>query len=365
MQKKKVGITIYPEQAPLNETLDYLERAKKLGYELVFVSFVHLKKEQQKELEMTVEATKYASKLGYYVIADVAPSSFELLNVPKNNYEKIKAMGISCLRFDLPLTAMELAFLSHNEYGVDIQINMSSNDHLIDTILDYQPARTRISGCHNFYPQKNTALPLAFFHDCNQKFVKHNIETAAFIGSHFGNQGVASVNKELPTLEATRNLPCSTQAKLIFYSNEINNVMFGNAFASQEELEEVVKINRDTIALKVILENDITQEEKTILNFPQHFSRGDIAEFFIRSVYSRIVFKDFKVTPKNKQSIFNRGDVVIMNENGNSYKGEAHIILKDNFEIENNQYNLVGKIDPNEIILLDYVRPWAVFKFEF
>ncbi|WP_027062958.1 DUF871 domain-containing protein [Mesoplasma seiffertii] len=364
MQRKRIGISIYPEKAPLEETLKYLKTARDLGYEMVFVSFIHLQKHQQAEIAVVKQAIKYANELNFYIIADFHYPSLEMLEIPIDDFKLIYEMGISCVRFDSPALPKELADLTHNEYGIDIQLNMSNNDHLITNVLDYQPVLTRLNGCHNFYPQKHTGLPFDFFREANKKYVTKNLETSAFIGSHFGNQGPAGVNHELVTIEALRYLPCSTQAKYLFYTNEINNVLFGNAFATQTELEELVKVNRDEITLKIQLQPDITDEEMTILKWKKHFRRGDITEAFIRSTMTRVIYKDLEILSKKGPETFNRGDVIVVNKNGNSYKGELHIILIDNFKVDNNEYNLVGKIDQSELMLLDYVKPWAHFRFE-
>ncbi|WP_158695296.1 DUF871 domain-containing protein [Mesoplasma florum] len=364
MQKKKIGISVYPEQAELNETINYLNVARSYGYEILFVSFIHMMDKTEKDFEKLLKVIKHANDLDYYIIADFHYPSLEKMGIPIDDFKKIYEMGISCVRFDSPALASELSALTHNVYGIDIQLNMSNNDHLINNVLDYKPVLTRLNGCHNFYPQKNTGLPFNFFKECNVKYIKNNLETSAFIGSHFGNQGPAKVNAELPTIELIRDMECDTQAKFLFYTNEINNVLFGNSFASEEELKSVASLNRDEITFKINLNSEISAEEKEILYWNKHFRRGDITESFIRSTMSRVEFKDKKIQPRDNTYIFNRGDVVIVNENGASYKGELHIILNDNYQDKNKQYNLVGKIATQEMLLLNFINPWTHFQFE-
>ena len=54
-----------------------------------------------------------------------------------------------------------------------------------------------------------------------------------------------------------------------------------------------------------------------------------------------------------------RGDVVIVNDNLEHYRGELWILLKD-LELSD-EYNLVGRLSDHEDILLDWIRPRFLF----
>ena len=57
---------------------------------------------------------------------------------------------------------------------------------------------------------------------------------------------------------------------------------------------------------------------------------------------------------------FQRGDVVIGNDDFGKYKNELQIVLEPHSDPRK---NLVGKIPPEELMLLDFVKPWTKFKF--
>jgi len=139
--------------------------------------------------------------------------------------------------------------------------------------------------------------------------------------------------------------------------SQINNVLFGNPFATELELKEVSDLNKEEITLNIKLEKNVSKSELEIIDYKKHFRRGDITENYIRSTMTRILFKKEDIEPNNKNNVFSKGDVVIINNNGKNYKGELHIILKNNFTDTDNMYNLVGKIDNSEIKLLDYIEP--------
>ncbi|AUM62443.1 DUF871 domain-containing protein [Spiroplasma monobiae] len=362
--KRQLGISIYPEQSKFEKDKEYLDLAKKLGYEVVFTSVLHFvgSENEKEKADMVLKAIKYAKEIGFYTILDVEYKSMDLIGINVNDVSKCKEYGIDCLRLDSPSLPFEIANITHNKFGIDIQLNMSNNDSLIDNVMDYKPIKERLSGCHNFYPLEYTALPFDYFKEANQKYLKHNLSTAAFVGSHFGDMTTAVGWKELPTLEEQRNLSISEQAKILFYTNEINLVLIGNAYATQEELKELANIDRYEITLNIKPLYELSQSEKGILNF-DHFRRGDITEYFVRSTFSRVEFKNSSIEPKNTKKIYNKGDVVIINNNDIKYKGECHIIVKDNFEDKQQKYNWIGTVKESERRLIDFIGPWNHFRF--
>lgn len=364
--KRRLGISIYPEQSTFEKDKKYLEIAKKLGYEIVFTSILHygLDEDFDKKTSMVFKSIAYAKSLGFYIILDVEQNSMNKANIDKN-FLKCKTLGVDCVRLDTPLRASEIAFATHNEANIDIQLNMSSNDNLLETIMDFKPIQSRLSGCHNFYPLKYTGLPFNFFKECNKRFLKHRLETSAFVASHAGEMTTAVGWKELPTLELQRNLAIVQQAKILFYTDEIDNLLIGNAYATETELKLLAEVEKYRFTFDIKKEDWLTKEEEQIILSKQHFRRGDISEYFIRSSMTRILFKELKITPNNKKVNYHYGDVVVINDNDKKYKGELHIILKNDFKDEENKYNFVGKIIDEEKILIDYLKANSHFRFKF
>lgn len=362
---RKIGVSIYPEQSTFEQDKKYLDLAKELGYSVVFTSVLHFvgQKNDDKKAEMVLKSLKYAKKIGFYTILDVEYKSMELIGININDFSKCKEYGIDCIRLDSPSLPFEIAMTTHNESGVEIQLNMSNNDSLVDNVMDYQPISDRLSGCHNFYPLRYTALPYHFFSEANKRYRKYNLKTAAFVGSHSGEMTTATGWKELPTLEEQRNLPISTQAKILFYSNEIDTVIIGNAYAKKSELEQLALTERYEITFDLIVTKETTNLEKKVLMY-NHFRRGDITEYFVRSTFSRVKFKNDSIPARQTNSLFNFGDVVIVNDNDKKYKGECHIILKNNFKDFENKYNFVGTISDDEKKLIDCIKPWSNFRFK-
>lgn len=149
-------------------------------------------------------------------------------------------------------------------------------------------------------------------------------------------------------------MPIDIQAKYLFASALIDDVIIGNAYASEHELKAVANVNRYQLQLHVDYVADVNSIEKT-----QHFRRGDMNEMVIRSTIPRITYKDVPNKPHNNTENFQRGDILIGNDNFGIYKNELQIVLKPH---QDPRKNKVGSIAPEELFLLDFIKPWSKFK---
>ncbi|AXK51513.1 DUF871 domain-containing protein [Spiroplasma alleghenense] len=362
--KKQLGISIYPEQSTFEKDKAYLDFAKSLGYTQVFTSYFHVNNQPIEVIDKINKSLKYAKSIGFYTIADFENVSLQRLGIDLNDPKKCLEMGIDCIRLDSPSLPSEIAELTHNRYGIDVQLNMSNNDNLITNVMDFKPIKSRLSGCHNFYPQKNTAIPYDFFKEANQKYLQHRLSTAAFIGSHVGTQGPALGNKEFPTLEFMRFYDVVSQAKILMYCDEVDVIFFGNAYASEEELKLVSQIDRDEITFDFKTAHQVSPVEEKILFNHLHFRRMDITEAFIRYTMTRVYYKAEKILVGKQKASYNKGDVVIINDNDAHYKGECHIILQDNFKDDEKKYNFIGSIKPEELFLLNFIKANNRYQFK-
>ena len=66
--------------------------------------------------------------------------------------------------------------------------------------------------------------------------------------------------------------------------------------------------------------------------------------------------------PPHHTVAIKRGDVLIDNDEYGQYKGELQIALKP--MLNTGKVNVVGKIENHDLQLLDYLKPWAFFKFK-
>ena len=63
-----------------------------------------------------------------------------------------------------------------NPYGLSIGLNASTNDNIVGSIMAFKPNVERLLTCHNFYPQKYTALGQTFFDETSKEMKQYNMQ---------------------------------------------------------------------------------------------------------------------------------------------------------------------------------------------
>jgi len=225
--------------------------------------------------------------------------------------------------------------------------------------MSYKPNLESLLGCHNFYPHRYSGLSYKHFIQCSRQFKELGIRAAAFVSSNDAEFGPWPVREGLCTLEMHRGLPITVQAKHLFATGLIDDVIVANAFASESELKALSSVNNDMLLFDVELVDSIPEIERKIVLDELHFNRGDVSEYLIRSTQSRVKYKGHSFLPFNTPHI-KRGDILIDTSLYGHYAGELQIALKD---MENSgKTNVVGKIKDQEHLLLDYIEAWQKFK---
>lgn len=359
---KRLGISIYPEKSSKKEILDYIDLSSEMGFSRIFSCLLSVNKSKDEIKKDFIEINKYAKSKGFEVIVDVAPNIFSNLGISYNDLEFFDEINADGVRLDIGFTGNEEAIMTFNKYNLKIEINMSNNVHIIDTIMDYMPNRYNLYGCHNFYPHIYSGLNLDYFIKCTERFLKYGIKTAAFVTSQNKNTfGPWPVTQGLPTLEMHRFLPLDVQIKHFLAIDCIDDILISNCYPSYEELNSLKNLDLRLITFDVEMKKDVPEVENDILFKELHFNRGDKSENMIRSTQSRLKYKGHEFKLFNAPEIIKRGDIVIESSKYGHYAGELQIALK---EMKNTgMSNVVGKVCDNEIFLLDYIKPWQKFKF--
>jgi len=355
-----LGISVYPDQTSLEDTISYVQMAHKYGFTRVFTCLISVT-EGEGHLEDFKAVVKAASDLGMMVIADVSPHVFEELGIEYTDLQFFKDMGLSGIRLDLGFSGNEESFMTFNDQDLMIEINMSNGTKYLENILSYKPNVQRLIGCHNFYPHKYTGLSRKHFLECSKQFKSQGIRTAAFVDATSANFGPWPVREGLCTLEAHRGMAIETQAKDLFNTGFIDDVIVANAFASEDQLKSLGSLNPYMLSLKVELHEETPELMEKIVADEAHFNRGDVSEYMIRSTQSRVKYKDEHFEAFNTPDI-KRGDILIESSLYARYAGELQIALKD---MKNSgRTNVVGHVCESEHYLLDQIEPWQKFKFD-
>ncbi|MBD7915930.1 DUF871 domain-containing protein [Clostridium sp. Sa3CUN1] len=358
----RLGISIYPNNSLVEEIENYIRLAAKYGFTRIFTCLISA---SEKDINIVLEEfkniLKVANENNMEVIADIDSTVFNILKASISDLKVFKDMGLSGIRLDMGFSGYEESLMTYNEYGLKIELNMSSGTKYVDNIISYRANINNLYGCHNFYPHIYTGLSYENFIYASKKFKRLGIRTAAFVNSHSANQGPWPVSEGLCTLEIHRELPIEVQVKHIFATELIDDVIIANAFASEEELKALSKLNKDMLEFNIELIEDIRELDKKIVLEEVHLNRGDASEYMARSTKSRVKYKGKSFPPYNVVDI-KRGDILIDSDLYTRYAGELQLALKD---MKNTgKTNVVGKIVDEELFLLDYIKPWNKFSFK-
>ena len=359
--KRKLGISIYPEKSTVEKDKEYIEKAHKYGFSKIFTCLLSVDKPIDIIKKEFIEIIDFADRLEMEVILDISPAVFNKLNISYNDLSFFKELGAAGIRLDLGFDGLKEAQLTYDKTDLKIELNMSNDIDYLNNILSYSPNKDNLIGSHNFYPQKYTGLEYEYFLRCSRRFKEKGIRTSAFISSQAASFGPWSINDGLCTLEMHRELPAAVQAKHLWATGLIDDVVIGNAYASDEELKALGELNPYLLELDVELEKSISDVEKKILFQENHLRRGDISEYMIRSTEVRKRYTDADIPVRNYDSQ-RIGDIVIGNNEFGKYKGETQIVIKD--MPADSRKNRAGKVIEEELFLLSFIGPWINFKFK-
>lgn len=359
---KRLGISVYPNHTSVEENIKYIELAAKYGFKRIFTCLLSAADKEVNEIVSEFKAmVDVANKHGMEVIADLDPTVFNKLNASITDLGIFKEIGLAGIRLDMGFSGSEESIMSFNKHGLKIELNVSNGTKYVDNILSYEANLTNIYGCHNFYPHVYTGLSYEHFIKCSKQFKELGVRTAAFVNSPSADYGPWHVSEGLCTLEEHRELPIVVQAKHLFATGLIDDVIIANSFASEEEMKALSELDKDLLEFTVELNENISDIEKTIVLDEFHYNRGDNSEYMARSTQSRVKYKGTPFPPYNTPDI-KRGDILIDSDLYSRYAGELQVALKD---MKNHgKTNVVGRIVEEEIFLLNYIKPWSKFGFK-
>lgn len=358
--KRMLGISVYPDHSDSEKDKAYIELASHYGFSRIFMSMLEVTEGKAAVQHKFKQLISFAKKLGFEIVLDVAPTIFDELNISYDDLTFFSELGADGIRLDLGFDGNKEAMLTFNPYGIAIELNMSNDVAYLDNILTYKANNPFLYGCHNFYPQAGTALPLDFFSACSERFKRAGIRTAAFITSQAGTIGPWDINDGLPTLEMHRHLPVEVAAKHLYATELIDDVIIGNAYASEAELRCLSEVDRYQTVFSIEFSKESSSLEKEIVLNEQHVRRGDITDQVIRSTEVRKKYKMTTNPEHTNQGEFQIGDIVIGNDRFGKYKNELQVVLKPH---RDERKNKVGEIIAEERFLLSYIHPWTKFKF--
>ncbi len=142
------------------------------------------------------------------------------------------SIDVDILRMDLSYGPQGDADLVRNPYGIVIEFNNSPV--IVKGLMEVGICPKDFLVCHNFYPQRYTAMKWNKFVEKNKelKACSRDLRIGAFISSTAENtHGVWDATEGLPTVERLRKLPIDLQARMLLATGDVDDILIGNAFA--------------------------------------------------------------------------------------------------------------------------------------
>lgn len=364
--EKILGISIYPDKTSYEETIAYLNLAAKYEVKKVFASLLQLSGDPKDVIRDFKKIILYTTKLGMEFILDVNPYILPTLGASWKDLSFFSDLGVSILRLDGGYSGMEEMMMSHNEYGIKIELNMSAGLDYIHRIMSFSPNKKQISASYNFYPHRYTGMVIEDVKKTTNCYHSYHLPTTIFVTSQVADIGPWKLQEGLCTLEEHRDLSLTEQIKHILLLDLADTLIIGNCFASEAELAEANQaLNASTLSLDIELTRPLLDSEEAILKSNFHFVRPEYTKYMIRSAFSRHLHKEEKIPPIAYDDGLKVGDIIIDNSNYGQYESELQILLKDT--PNSPKMNKIGFLRPDNLHLLRDLscRPYQKFTFNY
>ena len=331
-----VGASLYVglKDYPLDKNIDYLNTLNKIGIDHLFIS-CHIPEMDPKFKDELLIVCNKALELGIKVSLDIAKPIMKTLTLPK----------VYALRLDYGFSLDEIIEMYHaqiNENGPIVELNASTIKYEDLMYLKYKGVNlSKIRISHNFYPKKWTGLSSKTIIEKNKIYHKLGMNVMIYIPS--SNMKRMPMYEGLPSVEEHRDLNIYAILSTLQYLG-VDEVFFGDAYASSEELEIVKKFNYDEAIIPIIIDSSLSVEEKELLS-RKHLNRLDSNEYFIRSSTRN---NGSAILPLNT-NVRKKFDVTIDNVKFGRYQGEV-CIMKQDLPCDE-RVNVVAKALINDLVL--------------
>ena len=387
----QLGIMAYPDLTPMEQIRAYMKLASRYGFTRVISSMLSVEGSNEEIMVYFREFISTAHSFGLEVSLDVNTGFMTQFGQSYDDISLFHHLGCDVIRLDGSYGPEHDYILTRNPYGIKVEMNASS--HRVEEEISYFNQQgvspDQVYLCHNAYPLRYTGLKWQDFLNKNHRLRKYGYKIAAIISSNAPNTlGVWGARDGLPTVERLRDLPIDLQARIILATGEVDDLIIGNCFASEEEfqsLADALKPPRDIQdspvyqkilaygpqtpvfgplkRLRVILAEDITSVEKeNLLDMVPQLDNGDSSEWIWRSRCCRLVNGNRPIPPRqDSRDYFPPGSILIVNDRYRRYSGEIHIarlpILNDGMR------NYIGSLAPHEEMLLDLIHANDLVEF--
>lgn len=342
----ETGVSVYLglKEYNLKDNIEYLKKCKNLGIDNVFSS-LHINEAINNTSldEFTIQARE-CKELGLKLNVDISKPTFEKINVPE---------GIYRLRLDYGFSKEEIVEMS-NIAPYLIELNASTiNEEYVKELFHLGANTSRLSFSFNFYPKKYTGHDSKTVYEKIELIHKYGFKVYAFVRSFYGLR--PPLYEGLPTIENHRYESLTYSVEELTAMG-IDGLYFGDAYASDDEIKELVSLSKeDNLIVEVYSLDDDAVNSLTSV----YVNRRDFNDYLIRigtlSRNTEVKPNNVCVTPRHKL------DLTIDNSLFKRYSGEINIVLQDLPSDE--RCNLIGRIYTSDFVL-EKIKNCEHFKFK-
>lgn len=339
-----------------DENIQLLKDAYELGFTRIFTS-LHIPEANYEILKVEVrDFFKIAKKYDMDIISDISPNTFKFLDLENMDLKGLRDMGVKTIRIDFGYTEEEIAIMSKNDYGIQIQLNASTiSADFFGNLDKFSPNYENIDALHNFYPRVGTGISEECMLEKNKILSSKGIKACAFVQSN--NRKRSPLKDGLPTLEDHRNKEVRQAANHLFAIGN-KSVFIGDSLPSKQELKELSSLFTEGVELRIKV--DTKDEVSANLLDEIYSSRIDEARDAIRASESRLILNKKEIKPENTVNK-KYGDVTIDNTGYQRYMGELQILTTD--QEKDPRINKVASVLQDDFYLLKYIKDGKKFYF--
>ena len=334
-----LGISVYFSDLDY----DYIEYAAKHGAKYIFTS-LHIPEEDLSNLDQDLPLfLERCKELNIDLIPDISPLTFEKLKLKNNDIKGLKDLGFKYLRLDFGFEDVNDVVELSNHFKIVLNASTINEQYLIDCQnagLDLKAMYVM----HNFYPKKETGLPLDYFKNLNEIFVRYGFNTMAFVpGDHIKR---LPRYEGLPTLEKHRALNPYVSAVELIKTCNITDILIGDNQAHHDTLKYISDYMSNGIMNVPVIMN---AGSESMLNEIMEV-RNDLSEDLVRLKTQR--FPDASIPIKNNNER-KKGTITLDNKLAGRYSGEIQIMKHD--LPYDPASNIIAWIHPNFTGLIDFM----------
>ena len=345
-----IGFSCYLNDSATEQQAAYLKQMQQAGFTGVFTSLQLSEAKPEIIRQRLDQLVANCHQLGLTIMADVSAASLQRLGIALHDGKAIQALGLDGLRIDDGIDMTTVAALSHT---MAIALNASTlSACMIDQLANAKANLRHIEAWLNFYPRPETGLDPAWFAQKNKWLHALGFKTMAFISGDAQQRGPLFAG--LPTLEAHRGL-LPLAAYLELRQLAIDHVYVGDPQLSPRSIAAFQSYVHDQVLLI-----QVQTDDERLLHLTWH-SRPDIAQKVVRLAEARL--EHIFATPQPAQTDPRpRGSITLDNSAYGRYAGELQLTRCD--LPADPRVNVIGKIEPSNLPLLDQIGPHQAIRFK-